>query len=120
MKTDVSIPTLKMLKGLSEESTIADLKDSLRVAGYDVDATLVQFRLITLFGVLRRALKAPALVAELQKKQKEEKRHPGIYTRWFSVTVYMHPTFYVSWFFPKLIRGGWWPSVEFAYRRMRS
>jgi hypothetical protein len=62
----------------------------------------------------------PALVAELQKKQKEEKRHPGIYTRWFSVTVYMHPTFYVSWFFPKLIRGGWWPSVEFAYRRMRS
>ena len=58
MKTDVSIPTLKMLKGLSEESTIADLKDSLRAEGYDVDATLVQFRLITLFGVLRRALKA--------------------------------------------------------------
>ena len=56
--SSTSIPTLKMLKGLSEESTIADLKDSLRVAGYDVDATLVQFRMITLFGVLRRALKA--------------------------------------------------------------
>ena len=40
MKTDVSIPTLKMMKGLSEESTIADLKDSLRAEGYDVDATL--------------------------------------------------------------------------------
>ena len=56
--SSTSIPTLKMLKGLSEESTIADLKDSLRAEGYDVDATLVQFRLITLFGVLRRALKA--------------------------------------------------------------